>query len=178
MPAAFIPICAYQGKFLGSTRSGVNFTICDLFQPKLVDKQLCYSLNPQKMQEWKTKPDRRNGLLLVIDPGVSLVKQSNGQLTGSNVKPRNGSDIFGGVFIHTLYHFHDDRAGTFIIQSLKKMTGTTSFLGLPDEQKECQTEKYEHCVEKRFRENVQNECGCVPWSMGSGKRVSKCHLKP
>ena len=81
MPAAFIPICAYQGQFLGSTRAGVNFTICDLFQPKLVGKNLCYSLNPQKMQEWKSKPDRGKGLLLVIDPGVSLVEQSNGQMT-------------------------------------------------------------------------------------------------
>ena len=177
MPAAFIPICAYQGKFLGSTRSGVNFTICDLFQPKLVDNHLCYSLNPKKMQEWKTKPDRQNGLVLVIDPGVSWVKNDNGQMVGSNAKPQNGSDIIGGVFIHTLSHFHDVRAGTYILQSLKKMTGSTSFLGLPNDQKECQTEQYEQCIGKRYREKVTKECGCVPWSMGSAKKVSKRHLK-
>ena len=132
MPSAFIPICAYQGRFLGSNRPGANFTICDLFQPKLVDKNLCYALNPQKMTKWTTKPNRQNGLLLVIDPGVSLVEQKgNGQMTGSNAKPENDSDIFGGVFIHTLSHFHDVRAGTYILQSLKKMTGTTTFLGLP-----------------------------------------------
>ena len=178
MPASFIPFCAYQGKFLGSTRSGVNFTICDLFQPKLVDTQLCYSLNPQKMQQWKTNPDRGNGLLLVIDPGVSLVEENNRQMTRSSAKPQNDLDIIGGVFIDTLSHFQDDRAGTFIMQSLKKMTGTTSFLGLPNDQKECQTEPFEQCFEKRFRENVQNECGCLPWSMGSGRRVSKFHFKP
>ena len=178
MPAAFIPICAYQGKFIGSTRSGVNFTICDLFQPKLVDKHVCYSLNLQKMKTWKTEPDRRNGLLLVIDPGVSLVELYNGQMTESNAKPQNYSNMFGGVFIHTLSNFHDVRTGTYILHSLKKMTGTTSFLGLPNDQKECQNEKYEQCVENRFRENVQNECGCVPWSMGVGKKVIKCNLKP
>ena len=100
------------------------------------------------MKEWKTKPDPGNGLLLVIDPGVSLV----GQLTGNTVKPQN--DIFGTVFIHTIYLFYDVRAGNYALQSLKKMTGTTPFLGLPNDQKGCQTENYEQCVEKTFRENV------------------------
>ena len=165
MPSAFIPICAYQGNFLGSTRSGLNFTICDLFQPKLVDKNLCYSLNLQKMKKWTTKPNRGNALLLVIDPGVSMVEQ----MSGSNVRPENASDIFGGVFIHTLSHFHDVRAGTYILQSLKKMTGTAQFLGLPNNQKECQIESYEHCIGRRFLEGVQKECGCIPWAMSSGE---------
>ena len=176
MPAAFIPICAYQGKFLGSTRSSVNFTICDLFQPELVDKQMCYSLNPQKTKEWKTKPNLENGLLLIIDPEVSLVGQSNGQISGSNDKPQNDSDIFGGVFFHTLSHFYDVRAGTYILQSLKKMTGTTNFLQLPNNKKECQIEIYEECVQRRFKENVLKTCGCVPWSMASSKKVGKCYL--
>ena len=75
-------------------------------------------------------------------------------MTGSNTKPQNDSDVIGGIFIHTLSHFHNDRAGTYILQSLKKMTGTKAFLGLPNDQKECQTEKYQQCVEKIFRENV------------------------
>lgn len=177
MPAAFIPICAFQGKLLGSTRSSVNFTICDLFQPKLVYKQMCYSLNPQKTKEWKTKPNLENGLLLVIDPGVSLVEQNNGEISGSNDKPQNDSDIFGGIFFHTLSYFHDVRAGTYILQSLKKMTGTTTFLGLPNDQKDCSTEMYDQCVERRFKENVQKACRCVPWSMASGEKVGKCHFK-
>ena len=173
MPSAFIPICAYQGRFLGSTRPGVNFTICDLFQPKLVDNHICYSLNPQKTKKWKTKPNRGNGLLLVIDPGVSLVEH----MAGSDDKPQNDSDAFGGIFIHTLSHFHDYRAGTYNLQSLKKMTGTAQFLGLPNNQKECQTEMYEECVERRFKENVLKTCGCVPWLMASGKKVGKCNFK-
>ena len=176
-PAAFIPICAYQGKFLGSTRSSVNFTICDLFQSRLVDKQMCYSLNPQKTKDWKTKPNLENGLLLVVDPGVSLFEQNNGQMFGNNDKPQNDSDIFGGVYFHTLSHFHDVRAGTYILQSLKKMTGTTAFLGLSNNKKECQIEIYEECVERRFKENVLKTCGCVPWSMASGVKVGKSNLK-
>ena len=173
MPAAFIPICAYQGKFLGSTRPGVNFTICDLFQPKLVENNLCYSLNPQKIKKWKTKPNHENGLLLVIDPGVSLSEENNRQMAGSLDKTQSDSDFFGGVFIHTLSHFHDARAGTYILQSLKKMIGTTQFLGLPNNQKECQIETFEECVGKRFLDNVQNECGCIPWAMSSGGKVGE-----
>ena len=161
MPAAFIPICAYQGQLLGKTSPEFNFTACDLFEPTLVKDQLCYSLNSTKMKNWKTKPNSENGLALVIDPEASLT----------------GSGGFGSFTIHTLSGFHADQPGTYKLTSLKWMTGTSKFMGLDDQTKECQVEASEKCKQSQFFTKVRAECGCIPWAMRTFVKVKvRTHL--
>ena len=164
MPAAFIPICAYQGHLLGVTSPELNFTACDLFEPTLVQNQLCYSLNFTKTKNWKTKTTSENGLLLVIDGESSLTE-------GKTVDASSESESFGRFFIHTLSHFNDTRSGDYVLDSLKKMTGTKQFLGLTDEKKECQVEVFEICEQRKFLEKITQQCCCVPWIMNTGFKV-------
>ena len=171
LPTAFIPICAYRGNLLGSIMSRVNFTICDIFEPKLVGNQMCYSLNPQKTKGWKIEPTQRNGLLLVIDSGALEIDQNSEHTKKLNNKPEASLELTGKILIDTLSNFYHDKAGTYILRSLKKMTGTPQFLGLPREEKGCQIESYDHCVQSRFIEKVHNECGCTPWVIGKDKEV-------
>ena len=177
MPAAFIPICRYQGKFLGSTMPGVDFTICDIFQPTLVGNHLCFSLNTTKIKKLRTEPNQRNGLLLVIDSGDSPLPLpvasaiasllNNGHK--SEKRKQNGSQLLGRIFINTLSHFQDNRAGTYILQGLKKMTGTSNFLELSNDKKGCQIEPFEQCVQRRFLEQVHKKCRCLPWLMSNDR---------
>ena len=51
--------------------------------------------------------------------------------------------------------------------SLKKLTGTHTFLGLPDDVKNCQVGDQEKCKNDKFIEKVKKECGCIPWSLGN-----------
>ena len=172
MPAAFIPICAYQENLIGSTRPELKFTACDLFEPTLVQSQLCYSLNFTKMKHWKTKQNIENGLLLVIDQETSLMEQREEKESIDNAgQASTHSGSFGKLFIHTLSHFYDNRAGTYVLSSLKQMMGTKQFLGLTDEKKACQVEAFEECQRRNLLEKITEQCHCVPWLMSSGIEV-------
>ena len=57
----------------------------------------------------------------------------------------------------------DTRPGSYVMSALKKMRGTASFLALPDGARNCQIETFESCQTRRYMEEVQERCGCVPW---------------
>ena len=170
MPAAFIPICAYQGKLLGSTRPELNFTPCDLFEPNLLQNQLCYSLNFTKTKRWTTKSGSENGLLLVIDQEASLTEEKKHEDRVSKLEQAL-TESFGQVFIHTLSRFKDFRAGSYMLNSLKKMKGTTQFLQLTNEKKECQIETFEKCEQRKLLERITQQCHYVPWVLSSDFKV-------
>ena len=50
--------------------------------------------------------------------------------------------------------------------ALKKMTGTDTFLELPDAKK-CKTETFDECHVVRYIPEVQKQCGCLPWGLNS-----------
>ena len=111
-------------------------------------------------KNWKTKSSSKNGLLLVIDRESSL-----------QVDTLSESENFGKFFIHTLSHFNGTRSGSYVLDSLKRMTGTKQFLGLTNEMKECQVEDFEKCEQRIFLEKATQECNCIPWLMTSSFKV-------
>ena len=54
---------------------------------------------------------------------------------------------------------------------LKKMTGTEDFFALPDDTKECQIDPEDECVRKKYRQELLNKCGCVPWPLKQAGEV-------
>ena len=73
------------------------------------------------------------------------------------------------VTLHMLTsHCHDDaRPGKYAMKSLKVMAATENFLAMPDDVKKCQIEVKEDCKSRRYVEEVQKECGCIPWALSS-----------
>ena len=71
LPSALIPFCAYQSniKLLGQDLDELPFTICNQFQPTVVQKRLCYSLNTS-YSDIKTKAGKEMGIMMVLDSGV------------------------------------------------------------------------------------------------------------
>ena len=70
-PSALIPFCSYQGdsNLLGQERPELdNLTVCDKFEPTILEGQLCYSLDIAKLGKKPTKSDKSNGLFLLLDP--------------------------------------------------------------------------------------------------------------
>ena len=55
---------------------------------------------------------------------------------------------------------------------VKLMTGTGNFLAFPDETKKCQAEPQEDCIARRYIEETQEQCGCVPWALGVAVQVT------
>ena len=179
LPSALVPLCAYQGKVIGPDMPGYNFSYCDLFEPDVLEGKLCYSMNLTKLTHGfaETKMGKSQGLLLVIDVGAVLNQNTENawKLTTDIINQNIGKqkveisqDIESAeIHIQTLEKIKDSRAGFYALTSLKKITGTESFLDLPDHQKHCQLDTFENCSAKRYFEEVRSQCHCVPWTLGT-----------
>ena len=78
------------------------------------------------------------------------------------------------IYINTLSRFNDHRSGSYAMSSLKKITGTDSFLKQTDDQKNCMIQTSEDCQSKNFIYHVKKTCGCVPWALSSALGLKVC----
>ena len=148
-PAALIPFCAYQTNMtlLGHTRQDLPFTVCDQFKPTVLEGQLCYSLDLSSIKAEKSKSGERAGLLILIDQGVADQGKENTidlnemkeQIKEIDIKGPSQHENYARIYLNTLTSFTDNRAGTYALSSLKKITGSRNFLELTDDQKKCRT---------------------------------------
>ena len=67
------------------------------------------------------------------------------------------------ILISLIESYTNSKEGRYKMTSLKKMTGTDSFLALSDKTKGCQIEPEEDCNQRRLSEEIQRQCGCLPW---------------
>ena len=144
---------------LGQERKELdNLTICQKFQPTILEGQLCYSLDITKLGEKTPKSGKTNGLFLLLDPNPYRL----------NVDEKNveGEQSFK-VFIHTLAQYSTYGPGSYGMSALKKMTGTKNFVQLPDHQKKCLVHNREECQTRKYLDQVQMECNCMPWPLGT-----------
>lgn len=162
-PSALIPFCSYQGdsNLLGQERPELyNLTVCDKFEPTILEGQLCYSLDIAKLGEKGTKSGKPNGLFLLLDPNPHQLNVIEKNIGGS----RKGDQFFE-VFIQTLAQFSMFGPGSYGMSTLKKMTGTESFELLPTHQKKCLVHNREECQTQKYLDQVQRECKCIPWAL-------------
>ena len=132
----------------------------------MLEGQLCYSLDLSEISTEETKAGLENGLMLVLDPGAS---------TYGMTSVEKGKEDVARIYLNTLASFTDSREGSYSMSSLKRMTGTDSFMKLSDEVKNCQTESFEDCSQKRFIKTVQDQCDCIPWALSSALQQKVRH---
>ena len=176
-PYALIPFCAYQTNMtiLGQNRPDLPFTACSQFQPTVLEGQRCYSLDLGLMQTPKTRVGDTHGLLIVLDQGKSgnykPAKEPSldpkKKILSLNEEPPTRSYRSVKIYMNTLARHERHGAGRYAMTALKRMTGTKSFLNLPDDTKHCQIEAFEKCNNRLFKKKVQRQCRCVPWALKS-----------
>ena len=139
-----------------------NLTVCDKFQPTILEGQLCYSIDVAKLEKRQTEAGKAKGLFLLLDSSPYQIQDDEGRANAGG----NKEETFK-VYIHTLSPFTAYGPGAFAMSSLKSMTGTTSFEELPDKQKKCTIHNREECQTEKFFSQVKANCSCVPlpWSM-------------
>jgi hypothetical protein len=71
------------------------------------------------------------------------------------------------IYIPTLSPYTGFQPGTYKMNSLKRMTGTASFLKMPDVTKKCQNEPLNDCRTREALARGQEACGCLPWPLTS-----------
>ena len=159
---------------LGRTSNDLQSEVCTKFKPTVLEGQLCYSLDLNLIATTKVEEGLDNGLLLILDPGVSEKIQNKGSIyqEGNTIrslklKPIGGDSSSARIYLNSLASYSDYRAGSYAMSALKRMTGTPGFLGLPVEETNCQVESFEACQTRGYLESVQAQCGCVPWALSS-----------
>ena len=66
--SAFIPFCAFGGKFLGQKIYHLKIPVCNSFQPTLLNDQMCYEIELDNMTNKKTiKEDIKAGFVFIMD---------------------------------------------------------------------------------------------------------------
>ena len=157
-PSALVPFCSYQGdsSLLGQKLD--NLTICDKFEPTILEGRFCYSLDISKLKKHPTKAGIANGLLLLLDPNPF-------QLSSIEAEDHSSATIY----IETLAQYAAEGRGGHAMSALKRMTGTSSFEELPDEQKKCQIHNREECHTKKYLDQVKSKCGCLPWTLATNQ---------
>ena len=131
-PGSLIPFCAYNRAMstLGKNLSGLTFPICDQFKPVVKDGQVCYALDMSDLEskrKGKTKRGRGFGVWLVIN--MEMSSKQNFFIPKEFMMKKN-AERRKSVTIHLslLQEFTDVRAGVYGMTSLKKLTGTDTFL--------------------------------------------------
>jgi hypothetical protein len=169
-PAAFIPFCAFRGDLatLGEPVGDWEFPACNQFQPTILGGQVCYSLNVSSVlstAEKKTESGKKKGILIAVDlTNDRIYGGKRGKRSKRFVYPDSSDDenTFS-IHINALSRISDTRPGLYIMTAMKKMTGTKSFLAMPDETKHCQLEPEDECKRQRYVEKAKKQCDCVPW---------------
>ena len=157
LPSALIPFCSYKSdhSLVGEKRPELRLPICNKFEPIILEGQLCYSLDVAKTVRKSTKAGKANGIFLLVDTTpyrLDVRHQSKEQLK---------------VYFHTLAQDAAYGSGTYALSNLKRMTGTESFQQLPENKRRCLVHNREMCQTKKFLDQVQSKCNCVPWALVS-----------
>ena len=129
-----------------------------------------------------TENGMEKGLLLALNMNVDTKEEdfeTNKEWLDKDSLKTEASDHGNTATIHlsTLDRFSITKPGKYAMASLKKMTGTDDFLDLPDNTKDCQIEVQESCYNRRYVEELQKQCNCLPWALGAGitQKVTSNH---
>ena len=136
-----------------------NQTVCDKFQPTILEGQLCYTLDGALLKKNSTKSGQSNGLFLLLDPDPYHLNHKDNNTDDQNFK----------LVIHTLAPYTTYESGSYAMATLKKMIGTKNFKQLPDHQRKCLVQKKEECQTQRYLNQVKTECKCTPWALQTDK---------
>ena len=169
-----IPFCAYGGntEILGEYVQGLYFPVCNAFKPTILDGEVCYTFDFKRSKgSMVSRAGRGKGLLLAIDNGISVEPQQEKDIMEIKKGFIRTELVSAGkrarLRILTSYRYKDSRPGTYMLKDLKQMTGTDNFLGMRDNIKKCQIEPKEECRSRRYLQEVQRICGCIPWSLST-----------
>ena len=167
-PSALIPYCAFKSELTmdsKDTHPNLSYPICTSFVPDILEGQLCYTM---KLNRTGGK-GKRNGLMLLVD----LNKQRSFETSlgkGQSVEDKNQMsldtelsrrDTSAKIQINAMSPITEYGHGTYKMTSVKRMTATKDFLGMEQDIRNCELEKYEEC---RTR-HLMDKCRCVPWEL-------------
>ena len=177
LPSSLISFCGYATDLalLGERIPNLSFPVCSHFKPVILNGQICNQLDLASV--FKARPNieagKENGILLILDTNkersinVENTENNDKNFSSLNLAERQKDNLeYIQIHIDTLAHFSGYGPGSYGMTALKKMTGTTAFLGLSDKEKNCQLQDFTDCTTKSLLRKGKSDCdGCVPWAL-------------
>ena len=142
----------------------MQLPVCSNFSTILINGKLCHRVS---MNVSEPEPGANNGFLLLLDPmigtplNLAFEEKENRNMVLS--KGLHHDKKFAEFHLGTLSPHTSSKNGTHILNSLKRVTGSESFLAQSEERKGCSNEEFEVCQSRRYLIAVEQQCGCVPW---------------
>ena len=168
--SAFIPFCAYGSNLtaLGVAHPNLTMNMCNSFKPTLLNAELCYTLD----LNLKARGGMDGGLVLLLDYNTErsiLTEDFIQNKEDSNLLKYKTEDTITSarIYIPTLAPFSGYGSGSYVMTSLKQMTGTKNFLNLPSKDKKCENYKFEDCMSTQLLNKGSIEVGCLPFGWTS-----------
>ena len=170
MPSALIPFCSFGSVLKGKHMSNISLRVCDLFDPVVHDRKLCYQMDMTKKM-YKENTVQGEGLTLIIDANIEksvanrIKRQFKNNLKGLDLRksPVETKKLVE-VKIGTLAPYHAFGPGNYILTAVKQMSATEGFLSMSEEKRQCKKEKFESCQKRLFQEGIK-KCGCTPQNL-------------
>ena len=169
----------------GKTITDLDIPVCNGFQEDTIDGRLCYTIHVNKLassERIKMLSGKGKGLVLAIDKGFSI-EAYNHRMPDEDESLQHlleTEDLVKedsvSVYIATPHRFTARKQGRYMMTDLKKMSGTRSFFNLADKTKGCQIDTEGECKKKKYRMELYNKCGCLPWTMKRGNEVRETKL--
>ena len=151
----------------------LSLPVCDKFLPVVLEGQLCYSLDLEKVMTNATREEQTHGLTLILDLGVDMTEKTEDtkvdKIESLSLKTNSLKREMSRIYIDTLEPFSDFREGEFSLHAVKDMTGTENFMNLADNVKKCSKEPFEQCRVEKYLRVIEKTCGCVPWALWDSK---------
>ena len=114
------------------------------------------------MEEHQIQSGKANGLFLLIDSSPFRLTRPDNKKAEFDIRDQSFK-----MTIHTLAPFTTFRPGSFKMNALKKMTGTSSFEKLPDKQKKCSVRIRAECQTQKYLAAVRKHCNCTLWALAA-----------
>ena len=144
--------------------SNISFPLCSSFQPTRLEGQLCYKIE----LNGRADEGKVNELTMLLDynedrsltpPCKNETRSYTSNITELNLDPAgNYQQQKAKIKIDTLSNYVGYGGGSYKMMTVKKMSATPAFLGMTDEERHCDIERFQDC---RTRTTLE-ACQCVP----------------
>ena len=176
-PTALIPFCEFAGNMsvMGVKIDQFDVPVCNSFRPKIMMDQLCYTVDPN---EYKHKIDLNGEISLLLFIHYNEDRQmedidsteEHTVIVDTIGKMRSKKSDIYYLITEPLELSLDMEISLNVIKEIRV---TESFLTLNKDAKGCQEESFNECTTTKYKENIINQCQCLPFQLRLSEEVSK-----
>ena len=191
-PTALVPFCSISDNFsaIGVKIDQIDVPVCNIFRPKILKDQLCYSVDLNKIKQ-KIEPKETKSFTVFLDYNEERTSIFDENLTNS----KNANTAKNGIIVETigihifsnlicisiknnLEPLHLELENEYNLNVVKEISATELFLSdslfMDKDVRKCQDdETIDECVTGKYINDLKDKCKCLPLNLRINEEVIK-----